>query len=1014
MATEFSQDAVLFFLQRQGGTVKNSDLILHFKDFIRDHPDRDRNRQFFKKFVNSVATVKQVDGVAHVTLRRQFRGYVPGSGADVGSSDPPWVPVEKKTENAALNEPRQKPEQKEAATPAPPGETGKKTILPAAGIFLNNNNVEENFNRKQQQVSSTPGQLIRPVTAQVVSHIPQKPELKTPSLSQPPAPDQDSKGGQQRVGYGPLPGVTPAPPHRETSPGPEPLRGRSQPERGLHQEAPAHPQLAVRRVKHRQSYKTAVSFEEEEDVTVMQDSAGGVRPPNAPLSDPVRVTPAPSSVQRSYIQGTEGDMSTAGISLNNNSNMAANFSLKQQQVNSTPGQLIRPVTAQVVSHIPQKPELKTPSLSTPPASDQASKLGQQRVGYGPLPGVTPAPPHRETSPGPEALRRRSQPEEGLHQEAPAHPQLIQRRAKHRQSYRSAVSFDEDEEEEFPIRRSSAGGAWPLNAPLGDTARAMSSSTPCIIDVPAPPAVPQIYIQDAEDETLTPGHAGLAGLRLGPGEATKRSLPSETALHHNIRQVHQYSRPTRELRLGSNQSHSSIYTPSSAGGFSTRASGWTGSAGDLQIRAGEPVGMPRIQETVQQTRETAPESATSRDDRKSTPPWHRSTGRLHDEQETSARSSPLQRSTDQLHEDQGSAARVMPWHLSTDDLCDRDEVETSDSSVSLHYVRHHLGVADQFGTKQMNRMCRSLGDDLDQIAQEEERGERGRGTEMARRSRLHRISSSISLHHNLSCSSLSSCSTPPRCPSLASLDEAVVQKGDKMNASTEASPSSTQRDGRSRHSLLPLESREHAWMIKGAAGNWTDIYSLFREDPSLLNKKDFISGFTVLHWIAKHGDHRVLNTLGYGAEKLSLTFDINARANSGHTPLHLAVMHGHKNIIRLLVKKYQADVKQRDVAGKRPWQYLSGEAPVEMFHVLGAPLQDVMGKKSVGSANASWEQQQKQQRESRRLRHQASSASGERPLTVVGTVKVKRSTSLAAFLKHKTLQKFHVQQVDTSV
>lgn len=177
-------------------------------------------------------------------------------------------------------------------------------------------------------------------------------------------------------------------------------------------------------------------------------------------------------------------------------------------------------------------------------------------------------------------------------------------------------------------------------------------------------------------------------------------------------------------------------------------------------------------------------------------------------------------------------------------------------------------------------------------------------------------------------------------------------------------------------------------------------------------------FFCKHWKYTRGRSSITFVgFRYGVEKLGLAFDINARANSGHTPLHLAVMHGHKNIIRLLVKKFQADVKQRDVAGKRPWQYLSGDAPLEMFHMLGAPLQDVMGKKSIKRENSSWEQQQKQQkqqRESRRLQHHASSASGPRPLTVAGTVKVKRSTSLAAFLKHKSLQKFHVQQVDTSV
>lgn len=62
------------------------------------------------------------------------------------------------------------------------------------------------------------------------------------------------------------------------------------------------------------------------------------------------------------------------------------------------------------------------------------------------------------------------------------------------------------------------------------------------------------------------------------------------------------------------------------------------------------------------------------------------------------------------------------------------------------------------------MCRSLGTDLDQILQEG--GGSGAGSEAARLDRLHRISSSISLFYNRSTSSLSSCTTPPRCPSPA--------------------------------------------------------------------------------------------------------------------------------------------------------------------------------------------------------------------------------------------------------
>uniref|UniRef100_H2RRY1 SOWAHA-C winged helix-turn-helix domain-containing protein n=1 Tax=Takifugu rubripes TaxID=31033 RepID=H2RRY1_TAKRU len=99
-----------------------------------------------------------------------------------------------------------------------------------------------------------------------------------------------------------------------------------------------------------------------------------------------------------------------------------------------------------------------------------------------------------------------------------------------------------------------------------------------------------------------------------------------------------------------------------------------------------------------------------------------------------------------------------------------------------------------------------------------------------------------------------------------------------------------------------------------------------KDSSLLNRRDFISGFTVLHWIAKHGDHR----------KAGVNFDINARSTSGHTPLHIATIHGHKNIIRLLVNKFGADMRLRDMAGKKAWQYLDCAMPLDVFQLLGAP------------------------------------------------------------------------------
>ncbi|XP_035523985.1 uncharacterized protein LOC118332694 [Morone saxatilis] len=611
-----------------------------------------------------------------------------------------------------------------------------------------------------------------------------------------------------------------------------------------------------------------------------------------------------------------------------------------------------------------------------------------------------------------------------------------------------------------MRRGSAGGVWPLSAPLGDKGRAMFASSPCILDQPAPPSVsssssssernhPKIYIQDVKGEVLPPGGPGwglesgvgqrgqLAGPGLEPGfvlgESTRRSLPLEAERyvepHGDVHKGRRYSQPAgvqpgpregpREgprqgpdpnQRTWLSSSHSSIFSPSSDAGVSSSdgspgGPGWNSEY--LQARTGTTGGKAKIQEVLQRAQRTKPQSVTHDADSKTTAPWHHSTGHLHDDQESKAPLSPFHHSADHLHDNQEPTARVLPWHHSTGDLCDDcEDAESSEGSTSTPPPRLRPTVARHLSSQLRSRMCRSLGADLDQVLQGETRGG---GSEAARLNRLHLISSSLSLHHNLSSSSLSSCSTPPRCRSLADMIEGVEGKGRRSLPA--ASASTAHHEGSSRQSLVPLEPKEHAWLVKGAAGAWPDIYSLFREDSSLLNRRDFISGFTVLHWIAKHGDHRVLNTLWYGVEKAGLTFDINARSTCGHTPLHIAAIHGHKSIMRLLVSKFNADVKLRDTAGKKPWQYLSQAAPSEVFQLLGAPLRAAgRGEGGVEGVDSSWKPEQQQRR--RRRHHFSTASSGQRPLT--STTKVKRSTSIAAFLKHKSLHRFHEHQSDSSV
>lgn len=301
MATDFTQDTVLHYLQSSGGSVKNSDLLLHFRAFVREHPERDRNRELFKKFVNSVATVQQVDGVSHVVLRKKFRGHVPGSGDRSSPGPPRGAPADKRSEPTAERS-RHSPAgriEKPPQAARQGGTTGviaRKTVLPAAGIIVNNNNnnVETNVKLKQQQTPSIPEAPVRQVEIQA-----QRTQVKTRNL-QFPAQDQQ-KVEQPRLASGPPPGIAPVvasvrhnggPYYQEPVPEPVTAKQAFQQYGGFHHETPPQsacpaPQVTKRRFRNRKSYKAAVSCdedeEEEEEIPIRPGSAGGAWPQNAPL-----------------------------------------------------------------------------------------------------------------------------------------------------------------------------------------------------------------------------------------------------------------------------------------------------------------------------------------------------------------------------------------------------------------------------------------------------------------------------------------------------------------------------------------------------------------------------------------------------------------------------------------------------------------------------------------------------------------------------------------------------------
>uniref|UniRef100_A0A8C9G7B2 Sosondowah ankyrin repeat domain family member A n=1 Tax=Piliocolobus tephrosceles TaxID=591936 RepID=A0A8C9G7B2_9PRIM len=139
------------------------------------------------------------------------------------------------------------------------------------------------------------------------------------------------------------------------------------------------------------------------------------------------------------------------------------------------------------------------------------------------------------------------------------------------------------------------------------------------------------------------------------------------------------------------------------------------------------------------------------------------------------------------------------------------------------------------------------------------------------------------------------------------------------------------------SAVPLEPSEHEWLVRTAGGRWThQLHGLLLRDRGLAAKRDFMSGFTALHWAAKSGDREMALQLVEVARRSGAPVDVNARSHGGYTPLHLAALHGHEDAAVLLVVRLGAQVNVRDHSGRRAYQYLRPGSSYALRHLLGDP------------------------------------------------------------------------------
>jgi len=153
---------------------------------------------------------------------------------------------------------------------------------------------------------------------------------------------------------------------------------------------------------------------------------------------------------------------------------------------------------------------------------------------------------------------------------------------------------------------------------------------------------------------------------------------------------------------------------------------------------------------------------------------------------------------------------------------------------------------------------------------------------------------------------------------------------KKLAALEPQPSPTSSPSLARaplaaHPIDPLpflDPTKKDWILAAAANNGVEVRLLLQQSPSLLTVADPYSGYTALHWAAKHDNVDMVTLLMEHAAMLAVQNQVvNWRSNGGYTPLHIAAINQASQAFALLMMDYKADRKIRDFSGKMATSYL---------------------------------------------------------------------------------------------
>jgi len=143
----------------------------------------------------------------------------------------------------------------------------------------------------------------------------------------------------------------------------------------------------------------------------------------------------------------------------------------------------------------------------------------------------------------------------------------------------------------------------------------------------------------------------------------------------------------------------------------------------------------------------------------------------------------------------------------------------------------------------------------------------------------------------------------------------------------------------------LSEPEREWTIKSAYSDYQAMAKLLLTNPLLAGRRDFLSGYTALHWAAKNGQEDVVKLL-FGSKEPP---NVDARSHGGYTPLHIATIHGQDGVVRLLVDVYGASQNIRDYSGRKAKHYFAHSAvSARAQQLLQPPLPGSAQRASVTS------------------------------------------------------------------